>query len=125
MENEFIKLFDTNELNRLQRCAKNKDKKEIIKWGQEFENRLNKMYYEEYKKRYTIWLEQTFKDIDTALIYALHFSEDTKYNNEQIRSIMDDLSATMKGFYNGEFSREDYNKMLKKDGIDIKEAKIV
>lgn len=125
MENEFIKLFDTNELNRLQRCAKNKDKKEIIKWGQEFENRLNKMYYEEYKKRYTIWLEQTFKDIDTALIYTLHFSEDIKYNNEQIRSIMDDLSATMKGFYNGEFSREDYNKMLKKDGIDIKEAKIV
>lgn len=30
-ENEYIKLFNTNELNRLQRCAKNKDKKEIIK----------------------------------------------------------------------------------------------
>ena len=42
-ENEHIKMFDTNELNRLQRCAKNKDKKEIIKWGQEFEDRLNKL----------------------------------------------------------------------------------
>ena len=47
-ENDYIKMFDTNELNRLHRCAKNKDKKEIIKWGQDFEDRLNKKYYEIY-----------------------------------------------------------------------------
>lgn len=121
-ENEYIKLFNTNELNRLQRCAKNKDKKEIIKWGQEFEAMLNKKFYDIYKKQYMIWLEETFKDLDTALMYTLHFNEYTKFGNKRLKSVMDDLGVTMKGFYKQEFKREDYNKMLKEDGIKIMEG---
>ena len=121
-ENEYIKFFNTNELNRLQRCAKNKDKKEIIKWGQEFEDRLNKKYYEMYKKQYMIWLDETFKDLDTALMYTLHFNESTKFGNKRLKSVMDDLGMTMRGFYRQEFNREEYNKMLKDDGIKIMEG---
>jgi hypothetical protein len=124
MENEYLKLFNTNELNRLQRCAKNKDKKEIIKWGQEFEAMLNKKFYDIYKKQYMIWLEETFKDLDTALMYTLHFNEYTKFGNKRLKSVMDDLAITLKGFYKGEFERKDYNKMLTDDGINIVEAKI-
>lgn len=120
-ENEYIKMFDTNELNRLHRCAKNKDKKEIIKWGQEFEDRLNKKYYEIYKKQYMIWLEETFKDLDVALMYTLHFNESTKFGNKRLKSVMDDLAVTMKGFYRKEFNRKEYNKMLKDDGINVLE----
>lgn len=120
-ENEYIKMFDTNELNRLHRCAKNKDKKEIIKWGQEFEDRLNKKYYEIYKKQYMIWLEETFKDLDVALMYTLHFNESTKFGNKRLKSVMDDLAVTMRGFYRKEFNRKEYNKMLKDDGIKILE----
>ena len=122
MEEEIIKMFDTNELNRLQRCAKNKDKKEIIKWGQEFEDRLNKKYYEIYKKQYMIWLDETFKDLDTALMYTLHFNEQTRFGNKRLKSVMDDLGMTMRGFYRQEFNREEYNKMLKDDGIKIMEG---
>ena len=121
MENEYIKFFNTNELNRLQRCAKNKDKKEIIKWGQEFEAMLNKKYYEIYKKQYTIWLEETFKDLDTALMYTLHFNEQTRFGNKRLKSVMEDLGMTMRGFYRKEFNRKEYNKMLKDDGINILE----
>ncbi len=123
-ENEYIKFFNTNELNRLQRCAKNKDKKEIIKWGQEFEAMLNKKFYDIYKKQYMIWLEETFKDLDTALMYTLHFNEYTKFGNKRLKSVMDDLAITLKGFYKGEFERKDYNKMLTDDGINIVEARI-
>ena len=123
-EEDYIKMFDTNELNRLQRCAKNKDKKEIIKWGQEFEAMLNKKFYEIYKKQYMIWLEETFKDLDTALMYTLHFNEYTKFGNKRLKSVMDDLAITLKGFYKGEFERKDYNKMLTDDGINIVEARI-
>ena len=123
-ENEYIKFFNTNELNRLQRCAKNKDKKEIIKWGQEFEAMLNKKFYDIYKKQYMIWLEETFKDLDTALMYTLHFNESTRFGNKRLKSVMDDLAITLKGFYKGEFERKDYNKMLLDDGINIVEAKI-
>lgn len=121
MENDYIKMFDTNELNRLQRCAKNKDKKEIEKWGKDFEDRLNKKYYELYKKQYMIWLEETFNDLDIALMYTLHFSESCKFGNKRLKSVMDDIAVTMKGFYKKEFSREEYKKMLKEDGIKIME----
>ena len=117
-------MSNTNELNRLQRCAKNKDKKEIIKWGQEFEAMLNKKFYDIYKKQYMIWLEETFKDLDTALMYTLHFNEYTKFGNKRLKSVMDDLAITLKGFYKGEFERKDYNKMLLDDGINIVEARI-
>lgn len=123
-ENEYIKFFNINELNRLQRCAKNKDKKELIKWGQEFEDMLNKKFYDIYKKQYTIWLEETFKDLDTALMYTLHFNEYTKFGNKRLKSVMEDLAVTMRGFYKKEFNREEYNKMLKDDGINIVEARI-
>lgn len=123
-EKDYLRMFDTNELNRLQRCAKNKDKKEIIKWGKEFEDRLNKKYYEIYKKQYMIWLEETFKDLDTALMYTLHFNEQTRFGNKRLKSVMDDLATTMRGFYRQEFDRKDYNKMLIDDGINIVEARI-
>lgn len=120
-EEDYIRMFNTNELNRLHRCAKNKDKKEIIKWGQEFEDRLNKKYYEIYKKQYMIWLEETFKDLDVALMYTLHFNESTKFGNKRLKSVMDDLAVTMRGFYRKEFNRKEYNKMLKDDGINVLE----
>lgn len=60
---EIKSMFDTNELNRLQRCAKNKDKREIEKWGQDIENRLNQYYYEKYKAKYLEWLNETLMDI--------------------------------------------------------------
>ena len=120
-ENDIVKMFDTNELNRLQRCAKNKDKNEIRKWGQDFEHRVNEKYYELYKKQYVIWLEETFKDLDIALMYTLHFNEYTKFGNKRLKSVMDDIAETLRGFYKGEFKREEYKKMLKDDGIKLME----
>ena len=113
------KMFDINELNRLQRCAKNKDKKEIIKWAQDFEARLSELYHKRYKEYYLEEYKERLKNIDTALLYTLHFGEATNFDDEKLKSTMDDLAATIKSFYAGEFSREDYRQMLKDDGINI------
>lgn len=120
-QDDIVKMFDTNELNRLQRCAKNKDKNEIRKWGQDFEHRINEKYYELYKKQYIIWLEETFKDLDIALMYTLHFNEYTKFGNKRLKSVMDDIAEALRGFYKGEFNREEYKKMLEDDGIKLME----
>lgn len=120
-QDDIIKMFDTNELNRLQRCAKNKDKNEIRKWGQDFEHRINEKYYELYKKQYIIWLEETFKDLDIALMYTLHFNEYTKFGNKRLKSVMDDIAESLRGFYKKEFNREEYKKMLEDDGIKLME----
>ena len=119
MDNEIIKMLDTNELNRLQRCAKNKDKKEILKWGQDFERRLAELYRKRYKDYYLEQYAERLKDIDTALMYALHFGEATRFGNKRLKEVMDDLSVTIKGFYNGEYNRKEYREMLINDGIKI------
>ena len=116
---EYLKFFNKDEINRLHRCAKNKDKKELIKWGQSYDEFLNERYYEKYQKKYAQWVEKTFKDLDLALAYSLHFSEATKFGKKRLKIFMEDIYQTMKGFYTKEFSREDYEKMLKNDGIDI------
>lgn len=116
---EIRRLFDTNEINRLHRCAKNKDKKEIIKWGQDFERIVAQYYNDYFKNKYLNQYIERLKDIDTALMYLLHFSESTNFGNKRLKSIMDDLKVTVEGFYSGEFSRDEYRQMLKDDGIKI------
>ena len=116
---EKINIFDTNELNRLQRAAKNKDKEAIRKWGEDFEKRINEKYYEMYKNLYVKWLDETFKDLDIAIIYSLHFNESTKFGNKRLKNFMDDLSVTVKGFYKKEFDREEYKRMLIEDGVHL------
>lgn len=119
MDEKINELFDTNELNRLQRCAKNKDKKEIIKWGQDFERRLAELYRKKFTDHYLKQYEERLKDVDTALMFTLHFGESTKFGNKRLKETMDDLAATIKGFYSGEYNREEYRRMLRQDGIRI------
>lgn len=116
---EYLNFFNTNEINRLHRAAKNKDKKEIIKWGQNYDQFLNRKYLEKYKNYYLIWLEETFADLDLAIAYTLHFSEATKFGKKRLKSFADDIYATMKSFYTKDFTREDCKKSLQKDGINI------
>jgi hypothetical protein len=116
-------MFDTTEINRLQRCAKNKDKEAIKKWGLEFEDRIKAEYDKLYKKQYILWLEETFKDLDIAICYTLHFNENTKFGNKRLKDFMNDLAQIVRGFYNKEFSREEYRKELIEDGIKLEEEK--
>ena len=120
-QEEMKKLLDINEINRLHRAAKNKDKKEIIKWGQSFEQIVINYYNNYYKEKYIIQYMEKLKDIDTALLYVLHFGEATNFGNKRLKSTMDDLSATVKGFYSGEFNRAEYRQMLKDDGIKLED----
>lgn len=112
-------LLDTNEINRIHRAAKNKDKNEIIKWAKQYEKCIEEKYYEIYRKEYMNWLYETFKDLDIAVCYTLHFNEATQFGNKRLRSFMNDLSIVMRGFYKKEFNREEYKKHLIDDGVNL------
>ena len=118
-EDAILKMFDKNELRRLERCIKDKNKNKVFEWGQEFERRLNEEFNKQYKERYINVLRERLKDLDIAVIYALHFNEQTKFGNKRLKDFMDDLAATMRGFYQNEFSRNEYEKMLEDDGIKL------
>ena len=118
-EDEVLKMFDKNELRRLEKCIKDKNKKKVFEWGQEFERRLNEEFNKRYKEKYMNIFKETLKDLDIAVIYALHFNENTKFGNKRLKDFMDDLAATMRGFYKDNFTREEYRKMLEDDGIKL------
>lgn len=120
MKDEIIdKMFNRNELRRLEKAAREKNKTKLMEWAVDFETRLSENYNKLYLQKYASELSERLKDLDIAVIYALHFSENTRFGNKRLKSFMEDLSATMKGFYKDKYSREEYRKMLEDDGIKI------
>jgi len=122
MENdEVIKLFDKNELRRLEKAAKDKNKTKVAEWGKDFERRLSTEFNKKYRDKYINELKERLKDLDVAVMFALHFNENTKFGNKRLKDFMDDLAATMRGFYKDDFDRAEYKKMLEDDGINLDE----
>lgn len=120
MKDEIIEsMFNGAELRRLEKCAREKDKTALSEWAKDFEHRLSQKYNKIYLDRYAEELKERLKDLDIAVIYALHFNENTKFGNKRLKDFMDDLAATMRGFYKDNFNREEYEKMLKDDGINL------
>ena len=120
MKDEIIdKMFNKNELRRLEKAAREKNKAKLMEWAVDFETRLSENYNKLYLQKYANELAERLKDLDIAVIYTLHFSENTRFGNKRLKSFMEDLSATMRGFYKDKYSREEYQKMLEDDGIRI------
>lgn len=120
-DDEIVKLFDKNELRRLEKSARDKNKEKVKEWGQDFERRLSIEFNKKYKEKYIKELKERLKDLDVAVMYALHFNENTKFGNKRLKDFMDDLAATMRGFYKDDFDRAEYRRMLFEDGIKIDE----
>ncbi len=115
------KICSRNEIRRLEKAARDKDKNKLIEWGRQFENQIR----DEYDKRYNEEYDRAFKEdfanvVDTfclAITYTLHFNEKTKFGRERTINFLNDLLVTVDLFRTGEYSPEDYRKELEKDGI--------
>ena len=116
---EIAKLFDKNEIRRLEKAAREKDKQKLIDWGTKFEKRIVDLYEEEYIKI----IQETINNFMLIMIYALHFNEKTKFGKKRIDDFMEDFMATVKGFSTGEFNPQEYEDMLKEDNIVLKRIK--
>jgi len=81
--------------------------------------RLNENFNKIYREKYLNELKEKLIDLDVAVMYALHFNENTKFGNKRLKDFMDDLAATMRGFYKDDFDRAEYKKMLEDDGIKL------
>lgn len=116
---EIARLFDKNELRRLEKASREKDKKKLIEWGQAFEKRIIELYEQEYINI----LGDGVNNFMLIMIYALHFNEKTKFGKKRIDDFMEDFIATVNGFASGEFKPQDYEEMLNKDNIYLKRIK--
>jgi hypothetical protein len=113
---EIARLFDKNELRRLEKAAREKDKAKLVEWGKSFEKRVIDLY----EKEYLNIIQESINTLLLTIIFSLHFNEKTKFGNKRINDFMKDLIEVVNGFTRGEFSPQEYEEMLNKDKIYLK-----
>ena len=116
---EIAKLFDKNELRRLEKAAREKDKSKLVDWGKAFEKRLIELY----EKEYIEIVGQSINNCMITMVFSLHFNEKTKFGKKRIDDFMEDFIEVINGFTSGEFKPEEYEEMLKEDNIILKRIK--
>ena len=102
-----------NEIRRLEKAARDKDRKKLWEWAEQFEKKIKKEYE-------AVMEEDLGNSIDImclALAYTLSFNEKTKFGVERLTDFLDDFFVTVDMFSTGEYSPEDYAKQLEKKGI--------
>ena len=116
--------MDKEEFKRLQRAEeksfKRKSKQALYDWGIQFEEYINDKLNKMYEKKFKEELAYSIDCFVIAIMFTLHFGETTKFGPKRLNKIMEDINATVDMFRTGEYSPDEYKKMLKNDGIIIK-----
>ena len=119
-EENIKRLFDRNELRRLEKASKEKDKRKLIEWGLQFEDTIRQEYEKNFEETVQKELLQSIDNFIIAIIYTLHFNEKCKFGGKRIDDFMEDLLSTVDNFNDESYSPEEYKEILKKDGIEVK-----
>ncbi len=109
-------LVNRNEIRRLEKAARDKDKKKLAEWAGQFEQQVS-AYYE---KQYHEDLSNSIDSFFIAIVYTLHFNENCKFGDKRVRDFMKDLTATVQGFENGQYTPEEYRDILKSEKVYYK-----
>lgn len=116
LEEKIRSLFSREELRRLEKAAKDKNKKKLSEWAKQFEEQIDFQYQIKFKEE----LKEFIDILILVVVYTLHFNESTKFGGKRIDSFMKDLFETIDMFRRGEAVPNDYREQLKKDGITVK-----
>lgn len=106
-------LLDRNEIRRLEKAARDKDKMKLADWAKQFENQVKSIY----EKRYKEILNYSIDSFFVAIVYTLHFNENCKFGDKRVKDFLNDLTATVQGFENGQYSPEEYKEILKNEKV--------
>jgi len=109
-------LVNRDELRRLEKAAKDKDKKKLAEWAGQFEQQVVNLYEQKYKED----LNKAIDSFFIAIVYTLHFNENCKFGDKRVRDFLKDLTATVQGFENGQYSPEEYVEILKSEKVYYK-----
>lgn len=109
--------MNRNELRRLEKAARDKNKRKLDEWATQFENQISSELMKKYESSYSQQIQYIFDTILIANWYTLHFSEETNLQKADIPSFIEDLLVTVDMFRTGEYTPEDYRQLLEADGI--------
>lgn len=114
-------IVSREELRRLEKAAREKDKKKLGSWITQFEKYLDSMLRQDYERAYQEEVASTVQNTLTAVAYTAYFSEESKVNKGDIGDYMSDLFVTLDMFRTGEYNPSDYKKGLEDAGVFLEE----
>lgn len=106
-------ILNRNELRRLEKAAREKDKRYLADWAKQYDNQIRL----EYEKAYHEEIDHSINVFLTAVAYTAHFSEETKLGKKKLPEFMEDLFVSIDMFRTGEYKPEEYKEELEKNGI--------
>lgn len=114
-----MSLINRNEVRRLEKAAREKDKKHLVEWADSLEERIYQDLQRQLEARYSLELANSVDTIMVAVAYALYFSEENSINRDNIADFMEDLFVTIDLYRTGEYKPEDYAEQLKSVGVTL------
>lgn len=115
-------LVNRDEVRRLEKAAREKDKKHLGDWINQFVNRMDVIFRKEYEALYQDEINNSVQNLLLALAYTLHFSEEFHLDKDHLPDFINDLMVTIDMFRTGEYKPEDYKEELEKCGVYLDES---
>lgn len=112
-------LINRNELRRLEKAARDKDKNKLVEWIRNFENYLDNNYRRDYMKFYQEELNHSIENIFTAVVYTLYYSEENYIDKHNLADFMADLFVSLDMFRTGEYTPKEYADQLAEERVGI------
>lgn len=110
-------LVTRDEIRRLEKAVKDKDRHKLIDWMSQFEIQISNQLQKKFEEEYQDQLAMSVDNFMIAIVFTLHFSELTKFGNKRIEEFIKDIYATIDLFSKKEETPISYMETLKEAGI--------
>lgn len=110
-------LFGKEDIRRLEKAARDKNRQKLVDWMQRYENYLLNIIQREYDKSYQDEVASSVQNALTAVAYTAYFSEENYIDKNNIADFMADLFVTLDMYRTGEYTPQEYKSILEKSGI--------
>ena len=112
-------LVNRNELRRLEKAAREKDKTKLAEWIKNFENYLDNNFRRDYMNAFQEELNHSIENIFTGVVYTLYYSEENYIDKNNLADFMADLFVSLDMFRTGEYTPKDYVDQLEEERVTI------
>lgn len=112
-------ILNRNELRRLEKAAREKDKRHLMDWATQYEQQIISQLRREFELRYQEDLQSSIDNLMTAVAYTSVYSEESLINKDNLADFMSDLFVTIDMFRTGEYSPKEYKEQLEQEGIEL------
>lgn len=107
-------LLNRNEIRRLEKAAREKDKKHLLEWAIQFKDSIRRIFEKEYQDE----IQTSVDNFMIAVAYTLYFSEETVIKDKKdVGEFMSDLFSTLDLYRTGEYNPQEYKDILNKVGV--------